>query len=109
MRKLLFGLALLALAMSACGSGTDGAGSALTDDVETAVKEALSAETGAAVDDIEVVEAEQKEWSDACLGLAEEDEMCAQVITPGWEVTLRAEGETYVFHTNEDGSAVRME
>jgi hypothetical protein len=92
MRKVLFGFALLTLAVSACGTGTDGAATALPDDVETAVKEALSAETGAAVDDIEVVEAEEKEWSDACLGLAEEGEMCAQVITPGWEVTLRAGG-----------------
>ncbi len=50
MRKVLFGFALLTLAVSACGTGTDGAAAALPDDVETAVKEALSAETGVAVD-----------------------------------------------------------
>lgn len=113
LRLALFGL-LLALLVTACGPlmGTPeepGGATDLPDDVAMAAKEALSAETGVAVEEIEVMEAEEREWPDACLGLAEEGEACAQVITPGWRVTLRAEGETYVLRTDEEGTAVRME
>lgn len=78
-------------------------------DVEAAVKEALSARIDVEVEQIEVVSAQEEEWSDACLGLGRPEEGCAQVITPGWRVTLRAEGEEYVFRTDQDGSTVRME
>ena len=102
---------LLALVLTGCGptTGTPGPGEDLPQDVAMAVKEALSARTGVAVDEIEVVDAEQREWPDACLGLAQEGEACAEVITPGWQVTLRAGGAEYVFRTDEDGSAIRME
>ncbi len=39
-----------------------------------------------------------------CIG---PDEVCAQVITPGYEVTLEYNGEQYVYHTNQSGSSVR--
>jgi hypothetical protein len=111
-RMVLLGL-FLALLATACGSlmGTpeEAGGADLPDDVATAAKEALSAETDVSVEKIEVVEAEEREWPNACLGLAEEGEACAQVITPGWRVTLRVDGETYVLRTDEEGTAVRVE
>jgi hypothetical protein len=107
------GLALLALGLTACGalSGTpEGIDVVeLPNDVEAAVKELVSAETGVSVEEIQVVEAEEREWPNACLGLAEEGEACAQVITPGWRVRLRAGGETYVLRTDAEGSAIRLE
>lgn len=109
MKVTFFGLLLLTLAMTACRGGETGAAAELPDDVEMAVKEALSESTGVAVGQIEVLDVEKKEWPDACLGLAEEGEMCAQVITPGWQVTVRADGETYVFRTDEEGTTIRME
>lgn len=109
-RLLLLGV-LLALVVTGCGLTTEtpSVGADLPQDVEIAVKEVLSARTGVAVDEIEVVDAEEREWPDACLGLAQEGEACAEVITPGWQVTLRAGGAEYVFRTDEDGSAIRME
>ena len=109
----LFGL-MLALLATACGPlmGTPqepGGDTDLPDDVAMAAKEALSATTDVPVEELEVVEAEEREWPDACLGLADEGEACAQVITPGWRVTLRAAGETYVLRTDEEGTAVRLE
>ncbi len=59
--------------------------------------------------EIEVVSYSEGEWLNACLGLAEEDEMCAQVITPGYQVTLRADGEEYVLRTDETGEVIREE
>lgn len=109
----LFGIGVVVLAASGCGRGpgspTSDLPSDLPDEVVDAAKETLNARTEIAVEDVEVVEAEQREWSDACLGLADEGEMCAQVITPGWEITLRGKGETYVLRTDEEGATVRME
>jgi hypothetical protein len=114
MKMRLLSIILITLTLSACGlvAGTPeepGTPMDLPSEVETRVKEALSARTGVAVEEIEVVKAEHREWSNACLGLAEEGEACAEVITPGWEITLRAAGEEYVFRTDEAGDVIRME
>jgi hypothetical protein len=78
-------------------------------DVEAAAKEVVSARTGVPVEEIEVTSADEEEWPDACLGLGGDDEVCAQVVTPGWELTLTAGGEEYVVRTDQNGSAVRVE
>lgn len=114
MKMRLLSIILFVLTLSACGMGIEtpegpGTPMDLPSEVETRVKEALSARTGVAVEEIEVVEAQQSEWPDACLGLAEEGEACAEVITPGWEITLRAAGEEYVFRTDETADVIRME
>jgi hypothetical protein len=49
------------------------------------------------------------EWPDACLGLPEADEMCAGVITPGWQVVLEAGGAEYRLRTDELGTVIREE
>ena len=50
---------------------------------------------------------EQVDWPDACLGLPSPEELCAQVITPGWRVELVAEENSYVLHTDAAGSQIR--
>ena len=74
-----------------------------------AARQALSASLEVPVEEIEIVAYERREWPDACLGLAREGEMCAQVITPGWRVVLSVQGKQYVFRTDEDGQVVRPE
>ena len=101
-------LLLLILTMTARGPGQPDAGVDLPSGVETAVKGMLSSMIGVPVEEIDVAAAQEKEWSDACLGLEQQDEMCAQVVTPGWEVTLRAQEQNYVFHSDGDGAVVRM-
>ncbi len=56
-----------------------------------------------------VMTAFEKEWSDSCLGLGGPAESCLMAITPGYEVTMQAEGKTYIYHTNTDGTAVRLQ
>jgi hypothetical protein len=107
-------VALLVIAATACAPPTTepevpDAPVELPSDVEAAAKEVVMARSGVPVEEIEVVSAEEEEWPDACLGLAGEDEVCAQVVTPGWEVTLTADGEEYVVRTDQNGSAVRVE
>jgi hypothetical protein len=74
-----------------------------------AAEQHLSEELGIPVDEIDYVSFSRQEWPDACLGLAEPDEMCAQVITAGWRVVLKAEGQQYVYRTDESGEAIRRE
>jgi hypothetical protein len=54
---------------------------------------------GVDFDEIEVVSAEAVEWPDAALGCPQGDMMYAQVITPGYQIVLEADGEEYDFHT----------
>ena len=51
--------------------------------------------------DIGVRSVEQTEFPDAALGAPVEDEMSAQVITPGWRIRLTAEGQTYEYRATE--------
>ena len=60
------------------------------------------------LDAITIVSAEPVEWPDGCLGVAAAGVMCMQVITPGYRVTLTAQGDTYVFHTDEAGGQVQL-
>ncbi|MCE7983311.1 MAG: hypothetical protein DYG89_19225 [Caldilinea sp. CFX5] len=57
---------------------------------------------------ITVVRVEAMEWPDACLGAPTAEEMCGQVIIPGYLITLAVDGTEYRYHTNEDGSMVRQ-
>jgi hypothetical protein len=68
---------------------------------------ALAERLGVSVDQVIVVGQAPVEWPDACLGLPAEDELCAMVITPGYEITLQVGEELFVFHTNGDGSNIR--
>jgi hypothetical protein len=44
---------------------------------------------------------EQTDFPDAALGAPVEDEMSAQVITPGWRISLKANGKTYEYRANQ--------
>ncbi len=46
------------------------------------------------------------DWPNACLGVTDADIACAEVITPGFVVTLERNGLHFVFHTDTNGNAV---
>ena len=73
-----------------------------------AAEQVLSEELGVTVDEIDYVSFSSEEWPDACLGLAEPGEMCAQVITPGWRVVLTAGGQQYIYRTDDAGEVIRQ-
>ncbi len=74
---------------------------------DAAVK-ALAAARGIAAESITVVSAEPVEWPDACLGVAQSGQMCAQVITPGYRVILQVGDEQVEYHTDELGAALAL-
>ncbi|TLN24276.1 hypothetical protein FDZ74_03030, partial [bacterium] len=49
------------------------------------------------------------EWSDSCLNLGGAAESCAQAVTPGYRVILKAGDRDYIFHTDQTGEQVRQE
>jgi hypothetical protein len=48
-----------------------------------------------------------KDWPDSCLGAAGPDEMCAEVITPGFEIKFVVGVAEYVYHTDLEGKNLR--
>ena len=109
---LVTGLSMVIAACSAIGgSGTlPNTGGVNVDEATVrSVMNQISANLGVQVDDIEVVSIEQKDWPDACLGLPNAGEACAEIITPGYQVTVKVNGQEYVFRTDESGSMVRQE
>lgn len=55
------------------------------------------------LDENKIAEAgvEQLDFPNAALGAPVEDEMSAQVITPGWRIRLVAAGDTYEYRATE--------
>jgi hypothetical protein len=76
-------------------------------DAVAAVRTLAASDLGTSEGLVIILSAYERQWPDACLGLPEEDELCAQVITPGYEVTVQAEGRQYIYHTNSNGSVIR--
>lgn len=74
----------------------------------SSARQALADLIGAVPGEVEMRSVEAVEWPDACLGLAAEGEMCAQVITPGYRMVFHHDGTDYEVRTNESGSQVRM-
>ncbi len=58
--------------------------------------------------DVEVTEFAPTSWSDACLGLPDEGEMCDQVVTPGWRIMMRIGGEEFEIHSDQIGDHIRL-
>lgn len=79
--------------------------SASTDDLPPEAKqlvrlarEDLAQKQGVAPEAIQLVSVESVEWPDASLGCPQPGMIYAQVITPGFRITLKREGQTYVYH-----------
>lgn len=66
----------------------------------------LADRLGIDVETISVISVEERQWSDAALGCAEPGQMYAQVITPGFEITLAVDGDTYTYHSDRNSALV---
>jgi len=62
----------------------------------------LGKKLGIELEEISAQQVESTEFQDASLGVPEEGQMYAQVITPGWIIDLTAEGDTYRYHAAGD-------
>ena len=77
------------------------------DELEEMVIKQLAMNLGLKEDAISVVSSSDVEFSDSCLGVAIQDVMCAQVVTPGKIIVLESEDMQYEYHVSADGSLVQ--
>ena len=75
--------------------------------VDEVVIRQLAQNLGLSESDISVVSDTVVEFGDSCMGIAMDEMLCAQVVTPGHIIVLEAKGVQYEYHTNEDGSRVQ--
>lgn len=80
----------------------------LPESVKFAVLQAAAGHLQIPIDNLSIVTAEQRTWTNGCLNLAAPDEMCTQALVPGWRVVVSAEAGNFVYHTNGTGSTVRL-
>jgi len=71
------------------------------DEVVDRARRDLAQRLGISKDDVVRKSVEPVEFPDASLGAPLEDEMSAQVITPGWRITLKANDENYEYRATD--------
>lgn len=81
----------------------------LPSSLNTKVRELIAKQSEVAVTDLKIVEARQETWPDTCLGLADTEEVCGQMLVPGWRVVVSDGEKTWVYRTDAQGRNIRLE
>lgn len=76
---------------------------------QNAVRAAVASKTGVDPDLVDITMMEEREWPNGCLGLEEPDEMCTEALVNGYLFQAEAEGQTFTYRTNSNGTAIREE
>jgi hypothetical protein len=107
------GLLLAACSASQAGTATGPTNPALEDtlppDVALTVQNRVSELLAVPAENLQIQSVEQMDWPNSCLGLPAGDEVCAEVITPGWLLTFRVDGQDYRYRIDETGTVIRQE
>ena len=75
----------------------------------SAIKSALSVETTLPTSQIDLKSVEAVNWNDSCLGLAQTDEICLMMITPGYRMVFSTPTQDYEFHSDRQRTFRRAE
>ncbi len=67
----------------------------------------LANDLGVSVGDVEISDFKSSHWSDSCLEAPNPGETCTSVETPGWTITLKYGGSTYIYHSDQPGDNLR--
>jgi hypothetical protein len=117
-KKWIIMLVLTGVYLTACGtSRTDvpaiqvnpDLANALPPDVALNVQNQISQNLGVALEKIQITNVEKMDWPNGCLGLPQGDEVCAEVITPGWLLTFNIDGKEYKYRVDKTGTVIRQE
>jgi hypothetical protein len=81
----------------------------LTADTAFRLQSRLSDRFNVGLDQIRIIDVSQQNWPDACLGLAGQNENCAQVMTPGYSITVEVGGVRYNVRTNQTATLLRFQ
>lgn len=77
--------------------------------VAEAVRQEASKQTGVSPEKLTITDVERKTWPNSCLGLAQSDEFCGQMLVEGWRVVLSNGRQTWVYRTDFKGQVLRLE
>lgn len=72
------------------------------------LKSWLSQEISIPVTDISIRSFAAVDWSDACLEVSQPDQMCAQVVTPGYRFLVTTSKGDYGVHSDRSGQSFRI-
>jgi hypothetical protein len=73
--------------------------------VQTA-RSVLASQLHLQINQVKIVQVEAVDWPDGCLGVHTPGIMCNQMVTPGYKIVLEANGKSYEYHSNRDGSLI---
>jgi hypothetical protein len=74
--------------------------------IVNSVQKQLAQQLGIAASQITMTSLEAVEWPNACLGVSLPEQVCAEVITPGYRLVFEAQGVQYVFHSDDTGGVI---
>ncbi|HEY9728217.1 MAG TPA: hypothetical protein V6D50_17335 [Chroococcales cyanobacterium] len=60
------------------------------------------------VSQLRIAQSEQQTWNNGCLDLQRSNERCMGTPTPGWRVTVESKQQRLVYHTDREGSRIRL-
>jgi hypothetical protein len=72
-------------------------------------QQALAQQLGVQSADVKLVNITPTEWSDSSLGCPQPGMNYLQVITPGYQITLEAQGQRYEYHADQRGRVVHCD
>lgn len=81
----------------------------LTATIADAVLQNIAERSGLSVSAFRITQAEQKTWSDGCLGLGAADILCTEALVPGWEVTVENNHHRWTYRTDQSGLLVKLD
>ncbi|MBE9068292.1 hypothetical protein IQ260_16695 [Leptolyngbya cf. ectocarpi LEGE 11479] len=81
----------------------------LSSELQQTILKAIGTEKSVAPENLSIVKSEAADWPDACLGLSGPGEFCAQMMTPGWAVSVTDGDQTWQYRTDLDGTQVKQE
>lgn len=74
----------------------------------TSAQQALAQQLGITAADVTVVDYQAVDWPTTCLGLNLGSDICTQEVTPGYTVTLEADGGEYQINTDAQGQSIAL-
>jgi hypothetical protein len=74
-----------------------------------AARKDLAVKLGVEESSIVIMQIDEVEWTDGCLGLGGIAESCLQALVPGFKVEMLAKGKTYIYRTDTAGTNIRAE
>lgn len=83
--------------------------SGMLDELVEQAKKDLAKRLSITLSQISVVQAREVTWSDSSLGCPKPGMMYMQVLSPGFQIILRAEGRDFEYHAGRSGSAFYCE